>query len=177
MIDDAVSANSRPTGIPWRHPAVFLATGLWIGRMPFAPGTWGALLGVPLSWGISFVDGWGWRVAIVVALNLIAVPICTAAVRRFGGPKDPGAIVLDEIGAMPIVFFLMPAADVRSSLLALAAGFALFRLFDITKPPPARQLESLPEGLGIMADDWAAALYSAIALWALWHFGLFGLAR
>ena len=54
----------------------------------------------------------------------------------------------------------------------LLAGFILFRVFDIWKPFPARQAESLPGGLGIMADDWIAAIYAAIGLWTLRAFGL-----
>jgi len=54
------------------------------------------------------------------------------------------------------------------------AAFVLFRLFDISKPPPARQLERLPDGLGIMADDWAAGGFACLALHALHWFGAFG---
>jgi phosphatidylglycerophosphatase A len=85
-----------------------------------------------------------------------------------GNVKDPGCIVLDEIASLPITFFLVP----MNSWIVVAAGFALHRLFDISKPPPARQLERLPEGLGIMADDWAAGVYSNLVLHALIYFGV-----
>ena len=68
--------------------------------------------------------------------------------------------MLDEIASVPITFYLID----DWSWLAVLAGFLLHRLFDITKPPPARQLERLPKGLGIMADDWMAGLYSNLAL-------------
>jgi phosphatidylglycerophosphatase A len=100
--------------------------------------------------------------AAVVVICLLGVPICSAAARRLGGLKDPGCIVLDEIASLPIVF-LGPGLELASWQVALA-GFLLHRLFDITKPPPARQLESLPAGLGIMADDWAAAIYANLSL-------------
>jgi len=80
-----------------------------------------------------------------------------------GGSKDNQAIVWDEIASMPIVFLLVP----MTGWTVAVVGFALHRLFDITKPPPARQLERLPDGLGVMADDWIAALYACLALAAL----------
>jgi phosphatidylglycerophosphatase A len=158
--------------VQWTAPSVILATGLWVGRIPWAPGTWGALWGLPLSWGVSFLPNPWMQVAVIVAINLIGIPLCTAAVRKYGGQKDPGSIVFDEIASMPIVFFLVPREALAVPV--LAAGFLLHRLFDITKPPPARQLEYLPDGLGIMADDWAAAVYAGLALHGLHWAGLFG---
>jgi phosphatidylglycerophosphatase A len=61
---------------------------------------------------------------------------------------------------MPITLFFTPVGSVS----VLAAGFLLHRIFDITKPPPARRFERLPEGLGIQADDWVAGLYSNAVL-------------
>jgi phosphatidylglycerophosphatase A len=74
--------------------------------------------------------------------------------------KDHQAIVWDEIVAMPVVFMLVPLTNWKVA----ALGFVLFRVFDISKPPPARQVEQLREGLGIMADDFIAAVYSGICL-------------
>jgi phosphatidylglycerophosphatase A len=68
--------------------------------------------------------------------------------------------VWDEIASVPVVFLLAPLTNWQVA----AAGFVLHRIFDISKPPPARQLEQLPEGLGIMADDLMAAVYAGIAL-------------
>jgi phosphatidylglycerophosphatase A len=150
----------------WRDPAVFLATGFWAGRAPVAPGTFGAMWGLPLAWGISFINGHWIQVLVIVAICAAGVPICTIAARRLGGQKDPGAIVLDEIASMPITFFLVPHEAWQQPLVVLI-GFALHRLFDITKIPPARQLERLPTGLGIMADDWAAGVYSCLVLHAI----------
>ncbi len=147
----------------WHHPAVILATSFWLGRIPVAPGTFGAILGLPLAWGVSFIPG-NWLQAVVIAvLFAVSVPVCTIAARQLGGKKDPGAIVLDEIVSLPVTFFLVQR-EVLERPLVLLIGFALHRLFDITKPPPARQLEGLPDGLGIMADDIAAGIYSCIAL-------------
>ncbi len=162
-MNQTVKLTADPRSITWSHPAVVLATGLWAGRSPIAPGTIGALWGLPLSVAISLLPAPWQQWCSIAVLSAVSVPICTAAVRRFGGVKDPGAIVLDEIASIPMVFLLVPAEVVRRPLI-LVIGFALHRLFDITKPPPARQLEHLPEGLGIMADDWAAATYACLAL-------------
>jgi phosphatidylglycerophosphatase A len=155
----------------WRHPAVIVATGFWLGRSPVAPGTCGALLGLPLAWAIGLVPSVWVQAGLIICLGVACVPLCGVAARRLGGQKDPPAIVIDEITSLPITFFLVSAELVQKPLV-LVIGFALHRLFDITKPPPARQLERLPEGLGIMADDWAAAVYSCVALhvvlWTGW---------
>jgi phosphatidylglycerophosphatase A len=109
--------------------------------------------------------------AVIAAICAAGVPLCTAAVRRLGGKKDPGSIVFDEIASLPITFLLVDTD--RPWLLGL--GFLLHRVFDITKPPPARQLERLPDGLGVMADDWVAGVYSNLALHALiWIAGATG---
>lgn len=173
MPNESVPSQCSPSVPPaaWRHPAVILATGLWVGRMPFAPGTFGALLGLPLAWGVSFIPNVWCQVIFIVAICLAGIPICTIAARQMGGLKDPGAIVLDEIASLPIAFFLVPRGTLQHPWV-LITGFILHRLFDITKPPPARQLERLPTGLGIMADDWAAGVYSCLVLhgilWAGW---------
>lgn len=74
--------------------------------------------------------------------------------------------MIDEIAGILLTFFLNP----MSSIDVVVVGFVLFRIFDISKLPPARRLEHLPEGLGIMADDWAAALYANLALQAVRYF-------
>ncbi len=142
--------------------AVFVATGAWVGLIPFAPGTFGSLWGLLLAWGISRIPLMSVQVAVIAAVCAVGIPICTAAARRLG-KKDPGSVVFDEIASMPIVFLLVPVDQV-SSPAVLAAGFVLHRIFDISKPPPIRQLERLPEGLGVMADDWLAAAYACLAL-------------
>ena len=142
-----------------REPVVFLATGGWIGFLPVAPGTAGALLGVGLGWSIGQIPLVWLQALVVAALCGLGVPICTTASRKLK-EKDPGCIVYDEISSVPIALFLTPVG----SLSVLAAGFVLHRIFDITKPPPARRFERLPEGLGIQADDWVAGLYSNAVL-------------
>jgi phosphatidylglycerophosphatase A len=153
------SENSHDAGIMGQI-LVILATGCGIGLIPWPPGTFGSLLGLPLVWGIQHLPVWGQLVAPVLCF-LIGVPICGIAARRMG-LKDPGAIVFDEIAAFSVVFLLVPV-----NVYTAVIGFALFRLFDITKPWPAKRLEMLPGGWGIMADDFAAAVYAGGLLWLI----------
>jgi phosphatidylglycerophosphatase A len=129
----------------------------WLGR---APGTLGAAAGVIAA---AVVARYGVppsiEAAAIVGVNLLGIPACTRAARLIGRGHDPGAIVFDEAASAMFVLLAVPAAA-RSPAVLLAA-FACHRLFDITKPFPCRQLERLPAGLGIMADDWAAAGYAA----------------
>lgn len=145
-----------------RGPVVFVATGFWFGLCPWMPGTVGAIWGLPLAWGVEHLP-LGARLAVIVAICLAGIPICTYAVKRLGGKKDPGCVTFDEIASLPITFFGVPMTDWRVVL----AGFLLHRAFDITKPPPTRSLERLPQGLGVMADDWMAGIYSCLALHGL----------
>jgi phosphatidylglycerophosphatase A len=98
----------------------------------------------------------------LVVLCLTGVPLCALGARWLGG-KDPQSVVWDEIVSIPITFFLVSAAHLGRPEV-LVTGFALNRLFDTWKPPPVRQFERLPAGLGIMADDVMAGVYSCLSL-------------
>jgi phosphatidylglycerophosphatase A len=144
--------------------ATWLATGFGLGLVAPAPGTFGtAIWGLPLAWAIGQLPGVGWQICAIVVANLVGIPLATAAGRVLGGKKDNQAIIWDEIATMPIVFLLVPLTNWKIAL----AGFFAHRLCDITKPPPARQLEHLPEGLGVMADDWIAGIYACLLMGAL----------
>jgi phosphatidylglycerophosphatase A len=144
--------------------ATWLATGFGVGRWCPAPGTAGAAMGVILSWLLHWLlPNLAWQALAVMILNAVGVPLATAAGHALGGQVDNQAIIWDEIASMAIVFLFVPLSQWWIGLV----GFGLHRLFDITKLPPARQLECLPDGLGVMADDWAAAIYAGIALSAI----------
>lgn len=153
-----------------RDPVVLLATGAGFGFSPFAPGTVGGLWGIPLAIAIGQLASPIARAACIMFICAAGIPLCTAAARRLGNLKDPGAIAFDEIASLPIAMFGFRA----TSPLAIAAAFVAFRVFDVWKPFPARNLERLPSGLGIMADDWIAALYANLSLrLAFWATGAF----
>jgi len=149
-----------------------------IGYAPRAPGTFGAIVGIPLSLATGAAATWLatrvpdtagagrttllFEAALVAVVCALGIPICTRAAARLGRGKDPGAVVFDEAAALPLTLLVVPPSD--RSVLVLAAAFVLFRVFDIWKPAPCRQLEGLPAGLGIMADDWGAAAWAAVGL-------------
>ncbi len=171
---DPTAPDARPPRSGFNRAVVWLACGLGAGFVPFSPGTVGAIWGVPLAWGLGQLHP-GWQGAIVLALFIAGIPICQRAAEALG-KKDPGAVVFDEIVSMPLVFMgvNLRAASATTVIALLIAGYVLHRVFDITKPPPARQAERMqPAGLGIMADDVVAAIYGCAALHGLIWLGFF----
>lgn len=155
------------------HPAYVLALGLGSGLPRVAPGTWGTLLGWGLFVGLSpFLSGAGWAALIVV--TFVVGAWAAQVTGRALGQADSGHIVIDEIVAIWLVLWLLPTA-LTASLLWQAVAFALFRGFDITKPPPIRALDArLKHGVGVMLDDVLAALYTLAVLFvgvAVWGHG------
>jgi phosphatidylglycerophosphatase A len=170
--------------------SLFIATACGLGYLPKAPGTWGSLGGVLLAilmtWiasmrGLRAIEidmpGNFWTIGLVPGYGIYLVTVLVAAVglwaagraARYTGQKDPQFIVIDEVSGQLITYF-MPFAVLNWKSWLL--GFILFRVFDIWKPFPARQAESLPGGWGIMADDWIAGIYAALGLWLARFAGL-----
>jgi phosphatidylglycerophosphatase A len=173
-------AGPGGTRVPWGDPAVVLATCGWVGRIPWAPGTFGTAVGIALAAGLpraaaalGLVGPWSgvaFEGAVSLGLAAAGVAICGAAARRMGRGGDPGAIVWDEMASVPLGMLAVPAE--ARGVAVYAAAFLLHRVFDIAKPFPCRQLERLPGGLGIMADDVAAAAWMALGLRLLLLAGL-----
>ncbi len=134
-----------------QHLTKWTATGFGLGLSPIMPGTAGTLLGVPLAWGVLLLPTIGCQIGTCLILTLIAVPICGAAEKIIGG-KDPACIVADEYLTLPITVIGL------TSPWALLSGFVFHRIFDITKPPPIKQLQDIHGGFGITIDDFLAAL-------------------
>lgn len=147
-----------------RHVARFLATVGGLGRIRWAPGTWGSLVGLLLGVTAAHAPGWPATLILVGAAWVLGAVIASAAERQLGR-RDPPAIILDELVGMATVFMIVPRTA-NSWLLTLLA-FVLFRIFDITKPPPLRRLERLPAGWGVMADDLGASAYTIGTLWLI----------
>lgn len=141
-----------------RDPVHLLALGFGSGLAPVAPGTFGSLVGLGLAL-LVLEAGW-WSAALAtLAVTVAGVWICGESARRLGVHDHP-AIVWDEIAGMMLVMLAAPA----TAWGALAA-FALFRLFDVWKPWPIREIDhGLPGGAGIMLDDILAALFAAAVL-------------
>ncbi len=141
------------------HPAHFVALGFGSGLAPRAPGTFGTLAALGLYWLLALALP-------PLAIAFVAIPLFFVGIwaaertARDLGVQDHGSIVIDEIAA-----FLPLAALASASLVLQAVAFALFRLFDIWKPPPIRLLEQrLKGGFGVMFDDLVAACYAYVVL-------------
>lgn len=132
-----------------------LATGFGFGLSRFMPGTVGTLWGIPLAWTVLQIPSVNLQAAACLILTMIAVPICEAAEKQLGKGKDPGCIVADEYCTLPIVYLGLPFTP-----WVILSGFVLHRIFDITKPPPIRQIQCLKGGVGIVIDDFLAALFA-----------------
>ena len=154
------------TGIKKTWWAWALGTFFGAGLMRPGPGTYGSIAAVLLWFGAAHAFRPAhlalWTAAAAIAATLIGIPAATIVARE-SGREDPGHVVIDEVAGQWFALIAIPADWKHAAL-----GLLLFRLFDITKPPPIRQLERLHGGTGIMLDDVAAGL---IAL-ALGHLAL-----
>jgi phosphatidylglycerophosphatase A len=147
-----------------------LATWFGCGYFPAARGTWASAAGLLIAMLLERYAGWRpWHFAVLVAVLLgPGIWVAGKEARRLG-PKDPPQVVIDEVLGQWLTLAGARALNWKSYL----AAFLLFRMFDIWKPAPARRLESLPGGLGIVADDLAAAVYGALVLFAAGWFNLY----
>lgn len=136
----------------------FLATGFGSGLAPYAPGTAGTLIGVFICM-LCLPMTWILRLIFVVVLLAISIYVSGQAEKIYQ-TKDDQRIVIDEIIGLQIT--MLPVAI---NVLNLCVAFVLFRIFDIIKPIPVRNLQGLPGGWGVVADDVAAGIYAAAILW------------
>ena len=138
--------------------AVGVATVGPCGFTPLAPGTVGSAAGLALFW-IVRSTGFAWlegaTLLLVIAVGIAAASTAETVYER----RDPGLVVIDEVAGMLVTLLAVPVGFVGS-----IAGFLAFRFFDIVKPFPARQAETLPRGWGIMADDLVAGIYAQAVL-------------
>ncbi|MEZ5420668.1 MAG: phosphatidylglycerophosphatase A [Vicinamibacterales bacterium] len=141
--------------------ATAIASAGYTGYFPIAPGTVGSAVGVAVWWGARLLGvSPAGEIALAAVLLLVGAWAATETERRLG-ITDPGIVVIDEVLGQCVTLVAAPL-----SWKAALAGFLLFRVFDIAKPPPARQLERAHGGWGIMLDDLAAGVYAAAVLQA-----------
>jgi phosphatidylglycerophosphatase A len=179
---DSVLAPRRPARSAKDYLALAIAT-CGVGYLPLAPGTWGSLVGIALYLVVRgafmkvFFDQGAQRnfnllhvYYGVIAFELVVVFAIALAgtwaasrTEKLSGKKDPGKVVIDEVVGQFIALIPVPFVLGTAWWPAILA-FILFRFFDIVKPYPARRLESLESGLGIMADDIVAGVYAGIAV-------------
>jgi phosphatidylglycerophosphatase A len=183
--DHKVAANSGPPPAPGVALRCLIVSGFGSGYSPVASGTAGsavAILIASIAWAIVSYSGWSLRALDVVwiVLALIAGVACVAlgkwASEYYAGrcrkEGDPGQVVLDEFAGQWIALLAIPMVGLHQAIVVLAVQFFLFRVFDVLKVPPGRQLEHLPFGWGILLDDVAAGVYAnlvgQIVFRALW---------
>ena len=146
-----------------------VSTWFGCGYAPAAPGTAGAAAAIGIAVLIEHYASWkpGWFVVLAVAVSGPGIWAAGETARR-RQLKDPQFVVVDEVVGQWLALAGARTLNWKSYL----GAFLLFRLFDIWKPPPVRQLESLPGGVGIVADDLMAGLYAALVLFAAGCFNL-----
>lgn len=141
------------------HPAHFIAFGFGAGLSPFAPGTAGTLVGFPLFWLIGSYYTSSEMLVLIAVLFAIGVWACGITGRNLG-ISDHGGMCWDEIVAFLLILVIAP-----DGVYWQVAAFFLFRLFDVVKPSPIRELEMrMKGGFGVMFDDILAAGYTLLAM-------------
>jgi phosphatidylglycerophosphatase A len=150
-----MSRRDAPTLVAWT-----IATWFGCGLAPVAPGTVGTLGALPLYF---LVRGCG-PIAIAATAAVVSVIGIWASnlVVRDSKEKDPQRIVVDEVAGVLVALAVAPF-----TWTGIAAAVVLFRLFDITKPFPARRAEKLPEGWGVVCDDLVAGAFAAVVILAI----------
>jgi len=166
-VPPAVAGASRPPSPLW---ATLIATFFGIGRLRPGPGTWASaatvLLWTALAYNLNPALRTPVGAALAVLITLIGIP-AAALVARASAAKDPQFIVIDEVAGQLVALIAVPLA-----WKTFLVSFILFRVFDILKPTPVRQLEGLPEGAGIVLDDVAAGIYAFAVMQLLLYSGL-----
>lgn len=143
----------------FREKAVmFMATGCFIGKIPFAPGTFGSFAGILLSFILSKTSEPTAFLCIILFI-MFSIWIANDA-EKILKKKDPGSIVIDEIAGMAVTLIGLPF-----NVFYVATGFIMFRVLDISKPFPIRYIEKrISGGAGIVLDDIAAGIVANIIL-------------
>lgn len=142
--------------------ARLIATWFYCGYFPKGPGTAGSIGALLVAWPLAIWTNYSpWTFVILSVVGLLPAIWAAGRMAKDTGSKDPQVVVVDEVIGQWIALAAVPALDDWQCWLA---AFILFRLFDITKPPPVRALERIPGGAGIVLDDVGAGLYAALVL-------------
>ena len=164
--------ESPQTYAPADYLALAIAT-FGVGFLPLAPGTWGSLVGLGIYLLLRFIALDLGQVLFLVVQLIVILGITLSGIwaasqtERITGRKDPSKVVVDEVAGQLIACLPVALVPFWSSWkIWIIVSFILFRFFDIVKPYPARQMEHLHGGLGIMCDDLIAGLYGALIVFA-----------
>jgi phosphatidylglycerophosphatase A len=139
--------------------ALLIATALGAGYSPIAPGTAGSAVGLAAFFLLRAAGGGSTADAVSIVALMAAGTWAAGVAERHFGREDPGPVVVDEVMGMLVSVAFLPLSP-----LGALVGFVVFRVFDVVKPWPANRLERLGGGLGIMADDLMAGVYSHLVV-------------
>ncbi len=146
---------------------LLVSTGFGIGLLaPFAPGTFGSIPGIALSYALCHLSVL-WQIVACIGLVFASIAFCSVAENTLN-VKDDGRITADEWMLFPIALIGLPLAELPWT--AMAVFFCVIRIMDIAKPPPARQLQCFHGGFGITVDDLIANIYSLAVNWGIYLF-------
>lgn len=162
---------------------IVLLSAFGLGFMKPAPGTWGSLPPPIIAGVMVLADASPTAINVTMAaLFAVSCVVCVgfgSFAERALGQKDPRNVVVDEVAGQSMLLMALPwlindaggtragGIGVWQNLLLCAAAFVLFRVFDIIKPPPVRNMEVLPKGWGVLVDDLVAAVYGVVVLQVL----------
>jgi phosphatidylglycerophosphatase A len=170
LVAESVGSARRKHG-PADYLALAIAT-FGVGLLPLAPGTWGSLVGVGiylflryLALNLGTFPFLALQLAVILVITLAGIWAATQT-ERLSGRKDPGKVVVDEVAGQMISLLPLVLVPVSTWTIWVIVSFTLFRFFDIVKPYPARRMEGLHGGLGIMCDDLVAGIYAAAVILA-----------
>lgn len=151
----------------------WLSTAFGLGASPLAPGTFGTVFAILPTYLVFSLSTWSrlWALlGLALLTSAIAVPLGAWA-EKYAKRKDPGWFVLDEVAGYFVAMAFCVGFQNAPAIMILA--FVFHRVFDITKPPPARSLERLPHGWGMLCDDLASSVYAGLAtLLSAWLLGI-----
>ncbi len=153
-----------PSLTPLERTALFIGCGFGSGFLKPGPGTWGSVVGFIYFAGLLQLP---FGFAILVAFLGLCLSIWSSGIcERLLQKKDPGEVVIDEIASIPLALWPLAVLPHPAPWLWVAA-FATFRILDIAKPFPIKQLQCIRGGLGILIDDVVAALFTSVVIWFL----------
>ena len=167
------SSDELNPPISARSPVDYLALAIatfGVGLLPLAPGTWGSAVGVGiyLTLRLLVLDKGHFPFLAAELITIVCITFAgiwaASQTERLSGRKDPGKVVVDEVAGQLIALVPVTLVSIWSWPVLVIVSFILFRFFDIVKPYPARRLEGLHGGLGIMCDDLIAGLYAGLLI-------------
>lgn len=153
-----------------------LGTWFGLGELPFMPGTFGTLGGIPVFIALSYMKRYfpnmmlynSFYFFFLMTFFAISVYVSDICEREIFKKEDPQAVVIDEVLGYLTTLFLINPVGVKSNLIAMGIAFVIFRVLDITKIGPINKAQSLKNGVGVVLDDFLAGIIGNFILVCIW---------